>query len=203
MASHPRCHPTSVFPQMMGNRRSDEPPKTKKGLSSILDAARWNRGEPQGEMTPTSAHPAICTTHPRPLPHCPPFPFQLQTCDIPKARWTVIQVSRASGERTLVLRRRELAMVFQGLVVRSTSGVSGGCDCSCYSSPRGETRPHGSEGRPRGALSGPQCWDFQPGHPWSPSAPHPWGQSGPRARCVPGTRQQAPLLTPYPLLPSL
>lgn len=33
--------------KMMGNRRSDEPPKTKKGLSSILDAARWNRGEPQ------------------------------------------------------------------------------------------------------------------------------------------------------------
>ncbi|XP_071460243.1 rho guanine nucleotide exchange factor 1 isoform X2 [Marmota flaviventris] len=33
--------------KMMGNKRSDEPPKTKKGLSSILDAARWNRGEPQ------------------------------------------------------------------------------------------------------------------------------------------------------------
>lgn len=32
--------------KMMGNRRSDEPPKTKKGLSSILDPARWNRGEP-------------------------------------------------------------------------------------------------------------------------------------------------------------
>ncbi|XP_069857628.1 rho guanine nucleotide exchange factor 1-like [Dipodomys merriami] len=32
--------------KVMGNRRSDEPPKTKKGLSSILDAARWNRGEP-------------------------------------------------------------------------------------------------------------------------------------------------------------
>ncbi|KAM5236836.1 rho guanine nucleotide exchange factor 1 [Ctenodactylus gundi] len=30
-----------------GNRRSDEPPKTKKGLSSILDPARWNRGETQ------------------------------------------------------------------------------------------------------------------------------------------------------------
>ncbi|XP_036201989.1 rho guanine nucleotide exchange factor 1 isoform X5 [Myotis myotis] len=29
------------------NRRSDEPTKTKKGLSSFLDAARWNRGEPQ------------------------------------------------------------------------------------------------------------------------------------------------------------
>ncbi|KAM9224654.1 rho guanine nucleotide exchange factor 1 isoform 3-T6 [Dugong dugon] len=29
------------------NRRPDEPPKTKKGLSSILDAARWNRGDPQ------------------------------------------------------------------------------------------------------------------------------------------------------------
>ncbi|XP_076987765.1 rho guanine nucleotide exchange factor 1 isoform X2 [Tamandua tetradactyla] len=33
--------------KVMGNRRSDEPPKTKKGLSSILDAARWNRAEPQ------------------------------------------------------------------------------------------------------------------------------------------------------------
>uniref|UniRef100_A0A8D2DZL9 Rho guanine nucleotide exchange factor 1 n=1 Tax=Sciurus vulgaris TaxID=55149 RepID=A0A8D2DZL9_SCIVU len=33
--------------KVMGNKRSDEPPKTKKGLSSILDAARWNRGEPQ------------------------------------------------------------------------------------------------------------------------------------------------------------
>ncbi|XP_063514062.1 rho guanine nucleotide exchange factor 1 isoform X5 [Pongo pygmaeus] len=35
--------------KVMGNRRSDEPAKTKKGLSSILDAARWNRGEPQAE----------------------------------------------------------------------------------------------------------------------------------------------------------
>ncbi|XP_045844028.1 rho guanine nucleotide exchange factor 1 isoform X5 [Meles meles] len=33
--------------KMMGNRRSDEPTKTKKGLSILLDAARWNRGEPQ------------------------------------------------------------------------------------------------------------------------------------------------------------
>ncbi|XP_037676522.1 rho guanine nucleotide exchange factor 1 isoform X2 [Choloepus didactylus] len=33
--------------KVMGNRRADEPPKTKKGLSSILDAARWNRAEPQ------------------------------------------------------------------------------------------------------------------------------------------------------------
>ncbi|XP_006988152.1 rho guanine nucleotide exchange factor 1 isoform X3 [Peromyscus maniculatus bairdii] len=32
--------------KVMGNRRSDEPPKTKKGLSSILDPTRWNRGEP-------------------------------------------------------------------------------------------------------------------------------------------------------------
>lgn len=32
--------------KVMGNRRSDEPPKTKKGFSSILDPARWNRGEP-------------------------------------------------------------------------------------------------------------------------------------------------------------
>lgn len=40
--------------KMMGNKRSDEPPKTKKGLSSILDAARWNRGEPQA---PDFRHP--------------------------------------------------------------------------------------------------------------------------------------------------
>ncbi|XP_035868710.1 rho guanine nucleotide exchange factor 1 isoform X3 [Phyllostomus discolor] len=34
--------------KVMGNRRSDEPTtKTKKGLSSFLDAARRNRGEPQ------------------------------------------------------------------------------------------------------------------------------------------------------------
>ncbi|XP_059939679.1 rho guanine nucleotide exchange factor 1 isoform X3 [Mesoplodon densirostris] len=33
--------------KVMGNRRSEEPTKTKKGLSSLLDAARWNRGEPQ------------------------------------------------------------------------------------------------------------------------------------------------------------
>uniref|UniRef100_G3T3K3 Rho guanine nucleotide exchange factor 1 n=1 Tax=Loxodonta africana TaxID=9785 RepID=G3T3K3_LOXAF len=33
--------------KVLPNRRPDEPPKTKKGLSSILDAARWNRGEPQ------------------------------------------------------------------------------------------------------------------------------------------------------------
>lgn len=32
--------------KVMGNRRSEEPPKTKKGLSSILDPTRWNRGEP-------------------------------------------------------------------------------------------------------------------------------------------------------------
>uniref|UniRef100_A0A673UN99 Rho guanine nucleotide exchange factor 1 n=1 Tax=Suricata suricatta TaxID=37032 RepID=A0A673UN99_SURSU len=33
--------------KMIGNRRSDEPTKTKKGLSIFLDAARWNRAEPQ------------------------------------------------------------------------------------------------------------------------------------------------------------
>nr|XP_055166585.1 rho guanine nucleotide exchange factor 1 isoform X2 [Nyctereutes procyonoides] len=33
--------------KVMGNRRSDEPTKTKKGLSIFLDPARWNRGEPQ------------------------------------------------------------------------------------------------------------------------------------------------------------
>lgn len=47
-----------IFPQVMGNRRSDEPPKTKKGLSSILDPARWNRGEPSGKRaSPTLTHP--------------------------------------------------------------------------------------------------------------------------------------------------
>uniref|UniRef100_A0A4X2KSC5 Rho guanine nucleotide exchange factor 1 n=1 Tax=Vombatus ursinus TaxID=29139 RepID=A0A4X2KSC5_VOMUR len=30
------------------NRRTDDPPKPKKGLSIILDAARWNRGEAPG-----------------------------------------------------------------------------------------------------------------------------------------------------------
>lgn len=50
-------------PQVMGNRRSDEPTKTKKGLSSFLDAARWNRGEPQGEV------PSL---HPPRLPHTAP-----------------------------------------------------------------------------------------------------------------------------------
>uniref|UniRef100_A0A8C3YGQ3 Rho guanine nucleotide exchange factor 1 n=1 Tax=Catagonus wagneri TaxID=51154 RepID=A0A8C3YGQ3_9CETA len=33
--------------KVIGNRRSDEPTKAKKGLSSFLDAARWNRAEPQ------------------------------------------------------------------------------------------------------------------------------------------------------------
>ncbi|XP_055002215.1 rho guanine nucleotide exchange factor 1 isoform X2 [Sorex araneus] len=33
--------------KVMGNRRSDEPAKSKKGLSSFLEAARRNRGEPQ------------------------------------------------------------------------------------------------------------------------------------------------------------
>ncbi|XP_056652986.1 rho guanine nucleotide exchange factor 1 isoform X1 [Monodelphis domestica] len=36
------------------NRRADDAPKSKKGLSSILDAARWNRGEAQA---PDSRHP--------------------------------------------------------------------------------------------------------------------------------------------------
>ncbi|XP_048225235.1 rho guanine nucleotide exchange factor 1 isoform X2 [Perognathus longimembris pacificus] len=40
--------------KVMGKGRSDEPPKTKKGLSSILDAARWNRGEPPA---PDFRHP--------------------------------------------------------------------------------------------------------------------------------------------------
>ncbi|XP_051845493.1 rho guanine nucleotide exchange factor 1 isoform X2 [Antechinus flavipes] len=40
--------------KMSGNRRADDPPKTKKGLSIILDAARRNWGETQG---PDSRHP--------------------------------------------------------------------------------------------------------------------------------------------------
>ncbi|XP_074075508.1 rho guanine nucleotide exchange factor 1 isoform X2 [Macrotis lagotis] len=40
--------------KMAGNRRTDDPPKTKKGLSSILDAARRNRGEVQA---PDFRHP--------------------------------------------------------------------------------------------------------------------------------------------------
>ncbi|KAJ1073261.1 hypothetical protein K5549_015771 [Capra hircus] len=49
--------------KMIGNRRSDEPTKTKKGLSSFLDAARWNRGETQGEVP--SLGPALTS------PCCP------------------------------------------------------------------------------------------------------------------------------------
>lgn len=65
--------------QVMGNRRSDEPTKTKKGLSSFLDAARWNRGEPQGEV-PSLAHPDFPagsppTTPPPPPPHGPIGPI--------------------------------------------------------------------------------------------------------------------------------
>ncbi|XP_043851512.1 rho guanine nucleotide exchange factor 1 isoform X2 [Dromiciops gliroides] len=37
-----------------GTRRADDPPKTKKGFISILDAARWNRGEAQ---VPDFRHP--------------------------------------------------------------------------------------------------------------------------------------------------
>ncbi|XP_068945027.1 rho guanine nucleotide exchange factor 1 isoform X4 [Petaurus breviceps papuanus] len=35
--------------KMPGNRRTDDPPKNKKGIISILDAARWSRGEAPGE----------------------------------------------------------------------------------------------------------------------------------------------------------
>lgn len=49
---------------MIGNRRSDEPTKTKKGLSSFLDAARWNRGEPQGEVPGLGpALTSLCCPH--------------------------------------------------------------------------------------------------------------------------------------------
>ncbi|XP_038622901.1 LOW QUALITY PROTEIN: rho guanine nucleotide exchange factor 1 [Tachyglossus aculeatus] len=34
--------------KISGNRKSDDPPKTKKGLSSILDPARWNRTDNPG-----------------------------------------------------------------------------------------------------------------------------------------------------------
>ncbi|XP_017510140.3 rho guanine nucleotide exchange factor 1 isoform X4 [Manis javanica] len=42
--------------KVMGNRRADEPTKTKKGLSIFLDAARWSRGEPQA---PDLRHPKV------------------------------------------------------------------------------------------------------------------------------------------------
>ncbi|XP_054553187.1 rho guanine nucleotide exchange factor 1 [Talpa occidentalis] len=42
--------------KVMGNRRSDEPSKTKKGLSSFLDPARWNRGE---TPAPDFRHPKV------------------------------------------------------------------------------------------------------------------------------------------------
>lgn len=63
------CHlvmlasPFLLFPQVMGNRRSDEPTKTKKGFSSILDPARWNRGEPPGKRASLSL---ACPVGPRP-----------------------------------------------------------------------------------------------------------------------------------------
>ncbi|XP_057568720.1 rho guanine nucleotide exchange factor 1 [Hippopotamus amphibius kiboko] len=51
--------------KVMGNRRSDEPTKTKKGLSSFLDAARWNRGEPQAPA-PDFRHPKVETDAEKP-----------------------------------------------------------------------------------------------------------------------------------------
>uniref|UniRef100_A0A8C4LC07 Rho guanine nucleotide exchange factor 1 n=1 Tax=Equus asinus asinus TaxID=83772 RepID=A0A8C4LC07_EQUAS len=48
-------------------KRSDEPTKTKKGLSSFLDAARWNRVEPQGEV-PGLGHTPASPCHPPPPP---------------------------------------------------------------------------------------------------------------------------------------
>lgn len=68
-----------IFPQVMGNRRSDEPPKTKKGLSSILDPARWNRGEPSGKRASLSlAYPVGA----RPPKITVPLLFQLQIVGI-------------------------------------------------------------------------------------------------------------------------
>ncbi|KAH0502815.1 Rho guanine nucleotide exchange factor 1 [Microtus ochrogaster] len=49
--------------KVMGNRWSDEPPKTKKGLSSILDPARWNRGEPAGKRASLSLACSVCPSH--------------------------------------------------------------------------------------------------------------------------------------------
>lgn len=85
--------PPLTFPsalQVMGNRRSDEPTKTKKGLSSFLDAARWNRGEPQGEM-PSLRPPRPPHTTPRShLSHLSRLSFQPQTFDTSKGRLMVI-----------------------------------------------------------------------------------------------------------------
>ncbi|KAM9224653.1 rho guanine nucleotide exchange factor 1 isoform 2-T5 [Dugong dugon] len=47
------------------NRRPDEPPKTKKGLSSILDAARWNRGDPQAEKQGSTERKGSLAVPPR------------------------------------------------------------------------------------------------------------------------------------------
>jgi len=81
--------------KMMGNRRSDEPTKTKKGLSIFLDAARWNRGEPQGEV------PGLC---PPRLPHTAPaswshLSFQPPISDTSKSRLMLrSQALRKGGE---------------------------------------------------------------------------------------------------------
>lgn len=77
----------------MGNRRSDEPTKTKKGLSIFLDAARWNRGEPQGEV------PGLC---PPRLPHTAPaswshLSFQPPISDTSKSRLMVMVLKLAGG----------------------------------------------------------------------------------------------------------
>uniref|UniRef100_F7DVU8 Rho guanine nucleotide exchange factor 1 n=1 Tax=Ornithorhynchus anatinus TaxID=9258 RepID=F7DVU8_ORNAN len=43
--------PRGNFFRKKVGRRSDDPPKTKKGLSSILDSARWNRTDNLGESS--------------------------------------------------------------------------------------------------------------------------------------------------------
>uniref|UniRef100_A0A7N4PWJ9 Rho guanine nucleotide exchange factor 1 n=1 Tax=Sarcophilus harrisii TaxID=9305 RepID=A0A7N4PWJ9_SARHA len=52
--------------KMSGNRRADDPPKTKKGLSIILDAARRNWGETQGEHRPRALPIEVLRGPPRP-----------------------------------------------------------------------------------------------------------------------------------------
>lgn len=92
-------------PQVMGNRRSDEPTKTKKGLSSFLDAARWNRGEPQGEVPslhpPRLPHTAPARSHPSHPSH---LSFQPQIFDTSK--WSLMVINGPEARASILGPRR-------------------------------------------------------------------------------------------------
>lgn len=106
--------PFSLFPQVMGNRRSDEPPKTKKGLSSILDPARWNRGEPPGKRASLSLACPVDPGHSSSLFHsfvsAPDFRHlkvevdgngliaRVSILDLREEVWAWTPVSREEGE---------------------------------------------------------------------------------------------------------